>query len=207
MKEIQIQQGTDEWLNMRLGKITGTRLKKLFGKTKYAKKTGQDSLINEMIAEMFTGQGELIPVNQHMIRGTNLEDEALQKYANKTGNVVKKIGFVTTDDDFLGLSPDGLIEINGKYIGATEVKCPMSKTVVKYKRQGGIPDEYYYQVMHYFIVIDTIDWLDFIVYDPRFKEKELYVVRTKRSEYPIDEALEEINKFKAKLFNELDKIK
>ena len=53
-----IEQGTDEWRKARLGVITGTRLQKLIGGTKYYQNLNKENLINEMIAEILTGESD-----------------------------------------------------------------------------------------------------------------------------------------------------
>lgn len=54
---------------------------------------------------------------------------------------------------------------------------------MKYWLEDGIPDEYFYQVVHYFIVIDELEELDFIicnpdVYDSFFRTKIIKVTRS-----------------------------
>ena len=182
MKIHEVTQGTAEWLRLRVGKITGTRLKDLMAKDNLG-------LVDEMIAENVSGLVENSFVSPAMELGIVREPIARQLYLDdlvkKTlfKQFVREIGFITSDKfDFLGCSPDGLIEEDGKYIGGLEIKCPGIKSHVKYLRQQQIPNEYKYQVYNYFLCADSILWLDFVSYCPVFKNKPLFIHRITREE-------------------------
>ena len=176
MKIHKVTQGTAEWLKLRLGKITGTRLKDLMAKDNL-------SLVDEMIAENISGLIENTFVSQAMEIGIAREPIARQLYEEASNNKVSEIGFITSDKfDYVGCSPDGLIKENEVFIGGLEIKCPQIKAHVKYLRQQQIPNEYKYQVYNYFLCADTIQWLDFVSYCPEFKAKPLFIHRITRQE-------------------------
>lgn len=176
MKIHEVTQGTAEWLRLRVGKITGTRLKDLMAKDNL-------SLVDEMIAENVSGLLENSFVSPAMELGIIREPIARQLYEETTNNKVSEIGFITSDKfDFVGCSPDGLIKEDGNYIGGLEIKCPGIKSHVKYLRQQQIPNEYKYQVYNYFLCADSIQWLDFVSYCPEFKNKPLFIHRITRQE-------------------------
>lgn len=176
MKIHEVTQGTAEWLRLRVGKITGTRLKDLMAKDNLG-------LIDEMIAENVSGLVENSFVSPAMELGIIREPIARQLYEETSNNKVSEIGFITSDKfDFVGCSPDGLIEENGVFIGGLEIKCPGIKSHVKYLRQQQIPNEYKYQVYNYFLCADSIQWLDFVSYCPEFKNKPLFIHRITRQE-------------------------
>lgn len=181
---MQIQhviQGTDEWLQLRIGKITGTRLKSVMGTPRV-----QETLIYELIAEELSGQQEKIFVNDAMKWGVEHEDEAVQKYEAHHNIETTMVGFCQHDDyDFVGLSPDRFITHDNEFKGAVEVKCPGTKTFVKYVVAGGVPDDYYWQVIHYFFVNEMLEYLDFVVYDPRVKNP-LFIHRVTREDVQDD---------------------
>lgn len=187
MKVLDMEQGSGEWLRARLGRVTGTRLKSVVGG-----KQARETLIYELVAEELTGQAEEIFVSAAMKWGTEHEDEAVKHYEKRTGIKTQTVGFCVSDDrSWLALSPDRLVKKGKKYVGAVEVKCPGTKTVMKYIMKGGIPDEYQWQVVNYFLVVDDLEWLDFVVYDPRIlrDELQLTVVRVTREE--LAEKIEE----------------
>ncbi len=169
MKVIQVEQGTDEWLKLRLGKITGTRLKSVMGT-----KGAQETLMYELLAEQLSGQQEQVWVNAAMQWGTDHEDEAVQMFEKGKRKKSEAVGFCISDEfPYLGLSPDRLVKTKDVFTKAIEVKCPATKTCMKYRAEGGIPKEYKWQVVNYFLVCDTLKELDFVVYDPRIIKDEL----------------------------------
>ena len=182
MKIHEVTQGTAEWLNLRLGKITGTRLKELMAKDNLG-------LVDEMIAEKVTGLIENNYVSPAMELGIAREPIARKLYQDLTGLKVHEVGFITSDKfDYLGCSPDGLIEEKDIYAGAIEIKCPSIKTHVKYIRQRQIPNDYKYQVYNYFLCCETLEWLDFVSFNPDFKAKPIIIIRIDRRS--IQEELE-----------------
>ena len=184
MQIINVTQGTDEWLKARLGMITGTRLKSVMGG-----KQAQETLMYELIAEQLSGQQEQVWVNSAMQWGTDHEDEAVQMFEKKKRKKSEKVGFCISDEfPYLGLSPDRLVKTKDVFTKAIEVKCPTTKTALKYRAEGVIPKEYKWQVVNYFLVCDTLKELDFVVYDPRIINDKLKitVINIKRARLKAD---------------------
>ena len=199
MIEVKVQQGSHEWLKMRLGKITGTRLKEVF-------KSDNLPLIDEMIAEIISEEIEENYVNAAMQRGNDLEPIVRDLYTQVTGIEIEEIGFcLSEENDFLALSPDGF---TADRKGAIEIKCPSTKVHVKYIRQDQIPNDYKYQVYNYFLVNKDLEYLDFISFDNRFKIKPMYVKRIHRNEILEDLAKtsEDLEKFCTKFLKYYEKI-
>jgi len=71
---------------------------------------------------------------------------------------------------------------------------------VKYKIEGGIPDEYKWQVVHYYVVIDDMESQDFIIYNPEIYDPEYrkIVIHTTREQFTkeIAEAKEKLSSFR-----------
>lgn len=90
----------------------------------------------------FSGGGK--PVNVHMTRGRNLEEEAVAWYAMTRRVEVRKVGFVTTDCGRFGCSPDALIwdKENNKWLGGIEVKCPAKDKHDAHVKRGTLPMTY-----------------------------------------------------------------
>lgn len=187
-----VQQGTHEWRQLRLGKITSTRLKKVLSKDNL-------SLVDEMIAEEETGFADEDDfVSEEMQRGVDLEPVAIKEYESITGTDVTRYGFLQSEEiPMLCQSPDGYVGTEG----AVEVKCPKTKTHVKYIRQGQIPNEYKEQVWCYFLVNTDLKWVDFVSYDPRLTKKPIWILRINREDVQdnLITAELELNKFIAKL--------
>lgn len=188
MLEIKTKQGSAEWKSLRLGKITGTRLKGI-------RASNNLPVIDEMISEIVTGSAEEIYLNSAMIRGNEKEPEARNLYIEKTGINIEEVGFcISLDNDYIGLSPDGLTEDRS---GAIEIKCPSTKRHIQNIRMNIIPSDYKDQVLMYFILNDSLEWLDFISYDDRFTIKPIWIKRTTREELAedIEKAKADIEKF------------
>jgi hypothetical protein len=110
---------------------------------------------------------------------------------------------------YLAISPDALIFDDVDAIGAVEIKCPSSKKHVEYLRQNKLPNEYKHQVLHYFIVIETLKFVDFATYDPRNRQKDFHVIRVERQDIEQELAImfAEYVKFFAKLMKYEEEIK
>lgn len=202
MRILDVQQGTDAWHSARNGVITGTRLKQVLGRA-------SKSLLYELIAESLVSKNDL-DATEAMERGSELESDAIMLYEAISGYGVDAVGFVLhSDHDWIGVSPDGLIKQKGKYVGAVEVKCPDTKTHIKYLDEGKIPSEYKAQVLMYFIVCDSIEWLDFVSYDPRIQlpEMQVSITRVTREELAedIEVAMAKLTKFRISWEKILDK--
>ena len=207
MEIIKVEQGTDEWLRMRLGKITGTKLKAVM-----AGKQAQETLTYELVAEQLTGQSEAIYVNSAMQWGTDHEAEAVECYRQKTKKHPEEVGFcISKEFPYLALSPDRLIKRGTKYAEAVEVKCPTTKTAIKYMHQNKLPSEYKWQVVNYFLVVEDLKSLDFVVYDPRIidAEKKMTIITVKRKELEkdIEAAKERLVEFRKNWEKVYDKVK
>lgn len=208
-----LEQGTQEWFEARMKKVTGTKAKAVMGTSE-----AQRNLIAELIAEEATELSKSTKTTETMERGNNEEPFAVKAFEEKTGKKVTRIGQCVSDDyDWVALSPDGLIaNKEGKYTEAIEIKCPDSKKAVLYRIENmipmeetgligkkgdplagapflGIPSEYKWQCVHYFLVNKDLETLYFLVYDARFigEESKLYTVELKRSNEVLQEALAE----------------
>lgn len=197
MIEIKVEQGSKEWLNLRLGRITGTRLKDVF-------KSDNLPLIDELISEVEVGQLEETFVNSAMQRGKDLEPIVKNIYTEVKSIELDEVGFCVSEKykDTIGLSPDAFTKDR---LGAVEIKCPNTKTHVKYIRMNVIPKDYIHQVYMYFIVNEKLEWLDFISFDDRFKIRPMFVKRITRNE--IEQELIDIEKGIEKFIKKLEKYK
>lgn len=199
MKELELEQGTREWLEVRKGKITGTRLKDVL-------KTDNLPLIYELIAELGSDEIEETFVNKAMQRGKDCEPIAISLYQHMTGVVIDSVGFcVSEENDMLALSPDGF---TADRTGAIEVKSPNTSTHVKYILGDKIPSEYLPQVMTYFLVNTKLEYLDFISFDDRYKPNPIWIKRVTREELKdqLVEVNEKLDKFITKFSKYYERI-
>lgn len=173
-----IEQGSDEWLSLRMGKITGTRLKSVL------MKKDDPVLIYEILSEMFNPVIEDGYVSADMQRGKDLEPIARAAYEEYSGHRIEQVGFVLHDKyEYSGYSPDGLIKIVRDYKKSIEMKCPATKTHIKYIVDGGIPKEYDSQILSAFFNAETISDVVFISFDDRLAQRPLHIVEVRREQY------------------------
>lgn len=159
MREIKHEQGTPEWLKSRLGCPSGSGFDKLI--TAAGKPSTQaESYINQLIAELMTGETTYVHTTEAMLRGTEQEPMAREFYQLASGNTVNETGFCLHDSAQCGVSPDGLIE-GGE--GGLEIKVPAPHTHIGYLREGKLPTKYKQQVMGCMWITDR-QWWDFVSY-------------------------------------------
>ena len=178
MRIIDCEQGTDEWLAARLGIPSASMYGKIIT-TQGKWSTQADSYINQLVAEVLTGERTPVYQNEHMTRGTELEPEARRMYEFILDNKVDEVGFCMHDTLEAGASPDGLIGDDG----GLEIKCPAASTHVEYLRGDTLPSKYKQQVMGC-LWITGREWWDFMSYYPNMKP---LIVRVERDEEYIAE--------------------
>lgn len=174
-KGIKIEKFSSEesWLEARLGRVTGTRLGKLFSKRDKKPLKGFYEIIAERVAIPVSDEGA-------MDRGKRLEGEALDRFAKETGKKVNKDLVIISreDDESIAYSPDG-------YIGKTEtveVKCFNSASHIEAWITKAIPSEYEEQTLQPFIVNDKLKTLYFVFYDPRCPKIDFFFFEIKRKD-------------------------
>lgn len=156
-----IEQGTQEWLDVRRGIITASVVGQLITPTTVRPASNDKSraLIAQLAAERITGQSDDVFVNADMMRGTLHEPIARDRYAEVNGVTVEQVGFMVRDDFgfLLGASPDGLIGEDG----GLEIKCPRAKTHIQTILSGEVPPYNMAQVQATLLVTGR-DWWDFV---------------------------------------------
>ena len=179
MKILEMEQGTQEWLEARLGCPSGSGFSKLITASG-TPSSSAESYINDLIAELITGESTPFHVTEWMQRGTELEPFARMNYELETDLEVTQVGFCMPDNNLrCGVSPDGLIGGDG----GIEIKCPKPSTHVKYLRKGTLPSEYKAQVMGC-LWITGREWWDFMSYHPQMPN---LLIRVHRDEEYINQ--------------------
>jgi hypothetical protein len=181
---LKAEQGTQEWLDARLGRPSASQFSKLVT-TAGKPSASADDYISEMIAERITGEREPIYVNEWMQRGTELEPRARETYEFMYDVDVQEVGFILDDSGEFGCSPDGLIGEDG----GVEFKCPAPKNHIAWSRKGKCPSKHYAQVQGC-LYITGRKWWDFMSYHPDMKP---FVVRVERDEEFIAKLAEQIS--------------
>lgn len=198
-----MQQGTDEWFEARLGKVTASRISDVLAARTTASYLNYQA---ELIAERLTGERYESFTSPAMQWGVENEEEARKLYAFMTDNSVKTVGLVDHPDiSMSAASPDGLIGDDGQI----EIKCPNTATHIKTRLTGNIPKKYRNQ-MTWQMACTGREWCDFVSYDPRLPmDCNLCIIRFKRDaeevstmEHEVVAFLEEIEQATKKLRGE-----
>lgn len=114
-----IEQRSKEWFKQRVGKITGSRVGAILGMNPWQK---PKDVMRAMVREYHGAESEFTG-NVATEYGTNFESIAQGDFEIETGLNVNETGFhVSSEYDWLGASPDGLINDDA----VLEIKCPYS---------------------------------------------------------------------------------
>lgn len=169
----EYEQGTPEWLEVRLGKLSASRFNQLITTTGKPSSSA-DKYINLLISERLTGRREDVFVSQHMERGTKLETNARSSYEFETGNIVKEVGFILpyTDAEY-GCSPDGLIGDDG----GLELKVPAHSTMIGYHRDESKLAVAYKQQVQGCMFVTGREWWDLYAYSESLPSISLRIER------------------------------
>lgn len=199
-----IEQGTPEWLALRCGKVTASRVADIVAKTKTGPSAMRANYMAQLIAERLTGEIAESYTSAAMQHGTDTESEARNAYCFYQDVDVEQVGFVDHPDIVMcGASPDGLIGGDG----LVEIKCPNTATHIDTLLGGSVPSKYVTQMM-WQMACTGRKWCDFVSYDPRLPEHmRLFVRRMQRDEQRITELSVEIIKFQRELEEKLSALR
>lgn len=189
------QDGT--WWNDRLGKLTGSRMAAAMNFLKSGKESSErENLRYEVVAERITNTFADKYMTSDMQWGVEQEAAAKEAFETLTGLMVKDVGFIDHPSiDYCGVSPDGFVS-DGCLI---EIKCPKTKTHMKYVANQAIPPEYKPQMLLQSACTGKDIW--FVSYDPRMGEgKDLFI----KKYVPTPEELAEVEAAAEKFLAECD---
>jgi putative phage-type endonuclease len=188
----EIIQGSDEWKQLRLGKVTASRVADVIAKTKTGYSASRANYLAQLIAERLTGTVAEAYTNAAMQHGTETEPEARAAYEFYQGVTVREVAFVPHPSiDQAGCSPDGLVGEDG----LVEIKCPNTATHLETLLGQGIPSKYEAQIQFQMACTGRA-WCDFVSYDPRMPENmRLFIRRVSRDPRRISDLETEIASF------------
>jgi len=203
---IDCQQNTDDWLDMRAGKVTGSAIGKIMAN--YGKPFGEPAkkLAVDIAVERITGKRITTNdyKNSHMERGHEEEPIARMLYEEMFFVDVSNGGFY--DNGKTGCSPDGLV-LNE---GVIEIKSVIATTHYATIERGGFDPAYKWQC--YFNLNESgRDWIDFVSYCSSYPfGNQLYVDRIEKYDIVeeikmIEKRLEEFEKLVEKVSSRITK--
>jgi len=189
---IDLVQGTDEWLSIRLGKVTASRVADVIARTKTGPSASRANYMAELVAERLTGARGETYTNAAMQWGTDNEPEARLAYEFRHDVTVEQVGFIAHPSiEMSGASPDGLVAADG----LVEIKCPNTATHIETLLTGTVPAKYETQMLWQMACTGRA-WCDFASFDPRLPEEmRLFVKRFARDDKRIAEMEEQVREF------------
>lgn len=216
IKIYDVEQGTNEWLALRLGKFTASKIGLLMskGRSETFSKTAQ-SYIFEVAAERNIAEWVQGSMDEWFERtkifasalqyGTDNEEYARDAYEEKFGFKVSQVGFVERESiKGFGDSPDGIVKSEK---GVIELKCPKNPAIhLQFGMLKSADDlkafkpEYYYQCYAHLLATGA-EWCDFSSFD-MYQKQDLYTLRI----MPDDDIFKEIKERISLANDEVDRI-
>jgi len=165
---LPVVQGSLEWRQARCGKITGSRADAIAKRLKNGTVSADwHTYQRELVVERLTGKVEEGVTSRDMDRGIELEPYARSAYEGKTGYLVEQVGlFVSTTLPDVACSVDGYIHGANRIV---EIKCPRAGKVLAMLEDGGIPEDYRWQIAHNLHVTQA-SACDLVVFCPDLPE-------------------------------------
>jgi putative phage-type endonuclease len=198
-----MDQGTEEWFTIRIGKVTASRVADVIAKTKTGYSASRDNYMAQLVCERLTGQKGESFTNAAMQHGTETEPLARAAYEALKDVLVDEVGFVPHPTiEMAGASPDGLVGTDG----LLEIKCPNTATHIETLLSQSVPGKYNTQ-MQFQMACTGRQWCDFVSFDNRLPaELQLFVKRVPRDEVFIRLIEAEIVQFLAELDDKINKL-
>jgi putative phage-type endonuclease len=165
-----IEQGSPEWMALRIGKIGGSRVTDVLTEGR----GGAESLTkrkykNELIRERLTGRKLDTYKTPAMQRGIDLEPMARAWYEVKYNTFVDQVAIVLHPSiDGGQCSPDGIVEATNSLI---EIKIPNPENHLDNLLTGGKQlEQYYDQVQWQLACMPEKEFCDLVSYDPEMPD-------------------------------------
>lgn len=188
MTHHRIEQNTDQWLELRLGRITASKAHCLFmsptteGYKDYAFQVAYERIYRVPFPERWSGNAETE-------KGHEREREAIAEYQRQEFVKVEPGGFWC--DEKIGASPDGLIGENG----LIEVKSIIvGKQFRKFVDDGKKPQTAHLEQCLFQLYVTNRQWCD-LVYYPPIPEPKLIIHRIEQTDDEMNRFREAIEKF------------
>ena len=186
-----VLQNSDEWFELRVGKVTTSNFGKFMAN--YGKAFGEPAkkyafrLAKEQVTGVKTDEESYS--NKFMELGHEWEPVANSEYQDKTFNQVTNGGFCQHEKlKNVGGSPDGLVGSNG----GIEIKSVIDWTQRNTIKRNSFDPAYKWQILGNIWLCD-LEWLDFVSYGYNYTEsKKLFIHRVNRWDYLDDIEMIEI---------------
>lgn len=177
---LDMEQGSREWVQARLGIPTTSQFHRIITPKTMKLSGAVDGYLCQLLAEQMLGEPVDDDGTDFMQRGTSMEQDAIAYYEMQRDTATEKVGFVLRDDRRIGCSPDRLVGEDG----GLEIKCPSAPVHVSYMLD--VTEKYRAQVQGA-LWITGRKWWDFLSYNPylpsvmvRFERDEEFIAALAR---------------------------
>lgn len=194
MIKLDCAQGSQEWIDARLGIPTASAFSRLITPKTRKPSAGAQKYMHELLAEWLTGYSMDDATSSFMERGRDMEIDAVQYYELLNDVDTEEVGFCLSDDGKYGASPDRLVGDDG----GLEIKCLSAPNhIAALLTLGKSPEknDYYAQVQGSLWVTGR-QWWDFICYHPSIQS---VVVRYERDTEFIAQLAKIVDEFTDRL--------
>jgi putative phage-type endonuclease len=194
---LDIEQGSAAWKQIRLGKVTASRVADVIAKTRSGWGASRANYMADLLTERLTGAPAYHYISAEMQHGTDTEPQARVTYELVFDCTVEPAGFVQHPTiSAAGASPDGYLGEDG----LVEIKAPMTATHIETLLGDTIPAKYILQ-MQFQMATTGRQWCDFVSFDPRLPASmQLFVKRVQRDQFVIND----LERCVIEFLNELD---
>jgi hypothetical protein len=198
MEIFTCEQGSDEWVQARLGIPTASEFHTIMAKGRDGgdSKTRRTYML-KLVGEILTGEQMEGYSNHHMERGKVMEDEARSLYAFMKDVEPQCVGFIRNGNK--GCSPDSLVGTDG----AAEIKTKLPHLQVDCLLGGRVPPEHVAQCQGVLWVAER-EWIDFVSYWPKLP---LHVHRSHRDEEYIAKLASAVDQFNEELAEMVERVR
>lgn len=176
-----VEQNTDEWLNLRIGKATASKFGTFMANEGKAFGEPAKDYALQIALEISTGKKAGFGFsNDHTERGHEQEPVARMLYEEENFVTVSNGGFFDCGE--YGDSPDGLVSS----VGGIEIKSVIAKTHYATLRRGCFDPSYRWQLVGHLDCTGR-EWFDFVSYCSDFPESKQLITHRIYAEQVSDE--------------------
>lgn len=200
---IDFAQGSEDWFQARLGIPTASMFSVVMAQGSADEKSlTRSRYLYRLAGEIITGMPAETFETAAMRRGKEMEGQAREAYAKKTGRELKLVGFIRNFDGLkrCGASPDALIGFNG----GLETKTMKPELLIPLLEKGARMLPEHRAQVHGNMMVSERDWWDLSVFYPKMPP---YIVRVERDETFIRQIHAEVEKFNYELKRLVDRLR
>jgi YqaJ-like viral recombinase domain len=203
---IDVDQRSVEWLKMRTGCVTASRIFDIVDRLKKNTSNGQKggykqtrhNYMVEIACEHLTGRASEHYVSEWTLRGQDDEMLAIAAYQDQTDELVEHGGYALHDTiKFFGASPDSRVGEKG----LLEIKNLKPENHLETIQAGSIPNEFVWQMNAQLACMPEREWVDYGSYCKEMQSPglRLFLRRHYRDKERIAEVENEVLAFQAEL--------